>query len=117
MAKATLLQRPTEGLVRYRVRAQVYGNKKNLKNYNNNPSSGYKVFVNEALTKTRAKMFSRLHKCKRDGLIDSCWTYEGNLFIKKSRGGTKSVIRSEDDLLSIECLGEHRTQILETSEV
>lgn len=103
--------------VRYRDRALVYGNKKNLKNYNNNPSSGYKVFVNEALTKTRAKMFSRLRKCKRDGLIDSCWTYEGNIFVKKTQGGPKSLIRSDDDVLSIELRGEQRTQILETSEV
>ena len=59
---------------RYRSRAVVYGNKRNLKNYNRNPSSGYKVFINEALTKRRANVFSRLRRCKRDGLIDSCWT-------------------------------------------
>lgn len=98
----------------------VYGNKRNLKNYNNNPSSGYKVFVNEALTKHRAKMFSRLRKCKREGLIDSCWSYEGTLFVKKSRGGSKITIRTEEDVFSLEnpnvCDRIDR-QVLETSEV
>ena len=106
--------------VRYRDRALVYGNKRNLKNYNNNPSSGYKVFVNEALTKHRAKMFSRLRKCKREGLIDSCWSYEGTLFVKKSRGGSKITIRTEEDVFSLEnpnvCDRIDR-QVLETSEV
>ena len=86
---------------RYRSRAVVYGNKRNLKNYNSNPSSGYKVFINEAL-KRRANMFSRLRRCKRDGLIDSCWSYEGKLFVKKSPGGSKTVISDEEDVAAIE---------------
>lgn len=61
----------------------VYGNKKNFKNYNNNFLSGYKVFVNEVLIKICVKMFLCLCKCKRDGLIDLCWIYEGNIFVKK----------------------------------
>lgn len=76
--------------------------KKNFKNYNNNPSSGYKVYINEALTKRRANMFSHLRRCKRDGLIDSCWTYEGKLFVKKSPGGSKTLIRDKEDVASIE---------------
>jgi hypothetical protein len=90
---------------RYRSKAVVYGNKRNLKNYNSNHSSGYKVFINEALTKRRANVFSRLRRCKRDGLIDSCWTYEGKLFVKKSLGGSKTLIRDEDDVALIEHTG------------
>ena len=34
--------------VRYRDRATVYNNKKNLKGFNDNENNGYKFFVNEA---------------------------------------------------------------------
>lgn len=64
--------------VRFRDRALVYSNKRNLKSYNQNPSNSYKIFVNEALTTKRAK----LRRCRLDQLIQSCWTYKGNLFVK-----------------------------------
>lgn len=64
--------------VRFRDRALVYSNKRNLKSYNQNPSNSYKISVNEALTTKRAK----LRRCRLDQLIQSCWTYKGNLFVK-----------------------------------
>lgn len=64
--------------VRFRDRALVNSNKRNLKSYNQNPSNSYKIFVNEALTTKRAK----LRTCRMDQLIQSCWTYKGNLFVK-----------------------------------
>lgn len=44
--------------ISYRDRDLVYLNKKNLKSYNNSPSNNNKVFINEALIRTRAKLFA-----------------------------------------------------------
>lgn len=87
--------------VRYRDRALVYSNKRNLKSYNQNTSNNYKIFINEALTTKRAKLYAKLRRCRRDRLIQSCWTYEGNIFVKKTEQSRKIRIQSDSDITEI----------------
>jgi exosome complex exonuclease DIS3/RRP44 len=83
---------------RYRDRATVYNNKKHLKSFNRNPSNNYKIYINEALTSTRAKIYSELRKLRREQVIHSCWTFDGNIFLKRSETDRKIRVRSENDL-------------------
>lgn len=51
---------PREIILRFvscRDKTRVFGNTKNLKNFNLNPSNRYKIFVNEALTKKRTQLY------------------------------------------------------------
>lgn len=76
----TIQGKPRDIIVRflsYRDRDLIYLNKKNFKSYNNKPSNNNRVFINEALTRTRAKLFARTRRLHKEKLIDGCWTMDG----------------------------------------
>lgn len=68
--------------VSYRDKARVFGEKKNLKNFNKNPSIKYKIYVNEALTKPRAQLHYEVRWLVNNGELDSAWTYDGKTTVK-----------------------------------
>ena len=45
--------------VSYRDRARVYGNKRNLKAYNNNTKKTDPIYINESLTQTHLRSFEK----------------------------------------------------------
>ena len=44
---------------------------------------GSRIFVNEQLTKKNAGLFKKARELRRNGVIDSTWTYNGRVFVKK----------------------------------
>lgn len=66
----------------YRNCANVFHHKHNLKNYNHNPSTSSKVFLNEALTKLRLAILFEASKLVRNKLVNSVWTYDGRIIVK-----------------------------------
>lgn len=61
---------------------------------------GSRIFVNEQLTKKNAGLFKKARELRRNGVIDSTWTYNGRVFVKKTQTATPEEIRVEDDLQS-----------------
>lgn len=55
----------------YRDCTNVFYHKRNLKNYNHNPSTSSKVFINEALTKLRLTILFEAIKFVRNKLVNS----------------------------------------------
>ena len=53
---------------------------------------GTSVFINEHLTSKNARIAREARSLVKDKLVNSCWTRNGNVFIKKEeRGGTMKV--------------------------
>lgn len=89
----------------YRDRAKVYGNKKNLKSYNNNPSKQTgRIFINEALTTRRFELYGKTRDLVKKKKIDSTWTYDGRIYVKLSGPRGKNVIINS--LEDLECFHE-----------
>lgn len=80
----------------YRDRALVYNNKKNLKSYNANPSNRSRIFINEALTRTRNQLFFKTRKLAAAKQIDSVWTYDGRIIIKTNNKKRISLTNEAD---------------------
>lgn len=66
----------------YRDCANVFHHKRNLKNYNQNPSTSSKVFIKEALTKLRLTILFKASKLVRNKLVNSVCTYDGRIIVK-----------------------------------
>ena len=86
--------------VSYRDRARVYGNKRNLKAYNNNPTKKTDpIYINEALTQTRSELFRKTRELVKSRKLHSCWTYDGRIYAKlHGVHGRKIIISSVEDL-------------------
>ena len=88
---------PRAIIVRFRSKAERYrviSNRKNLKQYNE--GKDIKVYINEDLTATRAKLFSTVRKLQKDKHFSQVWTYNGNIRIKDHQGTVKSVDSVDD---------------------
>lgn len=110
--------KPRDIIVRflsYRDRATVFHHKRNLKNYNHNPSTSSRVFINEALTKQRSNILFEARKLARSRLVDSVWTYDGRIIVKMDEN--RITLTTEDDLEKLKTRLEHHydERILTTS--
>ncbi|XP_061187086.1 uncharacterized protein LOC133195245 [Saccostrea echinata] len=83
--------------VRYSDKVLVYNNKSNLKGWNDNPTNGYKIYINEALTRRRSMLFAKTREAVRNHRVKGCWTYDGKIYIKKNND-KKAVIKNITDL-------------------
>ena len=72
----------------------MISNQKNLKQYNE--GKDIKVYINENLTSTRAKLFSTVRKLQKDKHFSQVWTYNGNIRVKDHPGTVKSVDSVDD---------------------
>lgn len=93
-------RRPRDIIVRflsYRDRALVYTNKRNLKTHNSDPNNHYKIYINEALTQQRAKLYKQTRDLFKDKKIASCWTSDGKILVKSHDDRTVN-IQNETDL-------------------
>lgn len=64
---------------RYRDKQRVFLSKKNLKNYPD------KTFITEDLTAVNHSVIKSLLPLKKDGLINSFWTRDGRIIVKKGK--------------------------------
>lgn len=87
--------------VSYRDKARVFGNKRNLKNFNQNPSNKYKIYINEALTKPRAQLYYEVRKLVNNREVDSAWTYDGKIIVKTHKN-RKITIETEEDFRKLQ---------------
>lgn len=79
--------------VSYRSRAALLSCKSHLKN-----SVKYKgVYINEDLTRYRAGLLRSARLLVKSGKVQSAWSRDGRIFIKKN-DGSRMVINSEDDM-------------------
>ena len=46
---------------------------------------GSRIFVNEQLTKKNAGLFKKARELRRNDVIDSTWTYNGRVFVKRHK--------------------------------
>lgn len=100
--------KPRDIIVRflsYRDRATVFYHKRNLKNYNHNPSTSSKVFINEAMTKQRSNIMFEARKLARSRLVDSVWTYDSRIIVKMDEN--RVTLTTEDDLEKLKTRLEH----------
>lgn len=96
----TIHVKPRDIIVRFiSYRDLVYFNKKNLKSYNNNPSNNNRVliYVNEVLTRTRAKLFAQTRRLHKEKFIAGCRTMDGRITMKLLNGNIVTITR-EDEL-------------------
>lgn len=82
--------------VSYRDKARVFRNKRNLKNFNQNPSNKYKIYINEALTKPRAQLYYEVRKLVNNRELHISWIYDGKI-IAKTHKHRKITIETEED--------------------
>lgn len=96
----TIHVKPRDIIVRFiSYRDLLYLNKKNLKSYNNNPSNNNRVliYVNEVLTRTRAKLFAQTRRLHKEKFIAGCRTMDGRIEMKLLNGNIVTITR-EDEL-------------------
>ena len=88
---------PRQIIVRFRSKATRYrliSNRKNLREYNN--ENDCKIYINEDLTSTRARLFSTVRSLQKKRLFDQVWTYNGNVKVKDNTGHVVSIGNLED---------------------
>jgi hypothetical protein len=56
---------------------------------------GSGIYINEALTRTRAQLFSQTRALKRQKKIQDTWTKTGAIFVKLLDGDIKKVVSDE----------------------
>ena len=62
---------------------------------------GGRIFINENLTSSRRKVLMKANQMRKDGLLVSCWTLDGKIYIKTSPDGNPVRIYAEDNLKNI----------------
>ena len=85
--------------IRYRGRASVYNNKKNLKGFNYNENNGNIIFVIEVLTRRRSALFSRARQGVRSGGAKGSWSYDGEA-ITMANQSTESTVKRRPKMLT-----------------
>jgi hypothetical protein len=90
--------------VSYRDKARVYARKSNLKTHNRNTAKQTgPIYINEALTRNRAALFGKARGLVKRDCLDSCWTYDGRIYVKTIGPNSKKIIvKSENDLSSFD---------------
>ena len=76
----------------YRMPNMVFHSKSRLK-----ADRTKKIFIKEDLTKFRSELFFKTRQLKKKQQIADCWTFDGRVLLKNSRG-VVTAINSQDDL-------------------
>ena len=98
--------------ISHKAKSKLYKSRAKLKdvrvhqlfpNYSAAVSSkeGGRIFINENLTSSRRKVLMKANQMRKDGLLVSCWTLDGKIYIKTSPDGNPVRIYAEDDLKNI----------------
>ncbi|MCG8049149.1 MAG: hypothetical protein N0E48_26695 [Candidatus Thiodiazotropha endolucinida] len=103
--KSTGPQQILVKFARYHDKRRVFLSKKNLKN---NPN---KIFMTEDLTAVNHSLVKSLLPLKKNGTIDSFWTRDGRVLVKKDRNGDPVRLSPNDSIgfkLGLVNVEEHR---------
>ena len=90
-------EEPRQVIVRFRskaIRYSVISNRKNLKEFND--KNDCKIYINEDLTSTRARLFSTIRTLQKKRHFDQVWTYNGNVKVKLHDGHIKPIANLDD---------------------
>ena len=98
--------------ISHKVKSKLYKSRAKLKNvrvhqlFPNHSAvisskQGGRIFINENLTSSRIKVVMKANQMRKDGLLVSCWTFDGKIYIKTSPDGKPVRIHAEDDLTNI----------------
>ena len=90
-------EEPRQVIVRFRpkaIRYSVISNRNNLKEFND--KNDCKIYINEDLTSTRAKLFSTVRTLQKKRHFDQVWTYNGNVKVKLHDGHIKPIANLDD---------------------
>ena len=80
----------------YQIKQLVYSNKKSLKNNLNG------TFISEDLTRFNHNLVKSLSGLKKDKKINSYWTMNGRIFVKKDADDDPCKILTHDDIRGVE---------------
>lgn len=79
----------------WKLKNKVFMSKSKLKVHK---SSEFNVFITEDLTKKRQFMVQQLDNARRQGKIDSFWTYDGRIYYKITSTGKVKLLRNVCDI-------------------
>ena len=65
-----------------------------MKDYNDENSTN--IFINEHLTASRAKLFSRIRQLQKKRYFNKAWTYNGTIRVKDLQGMVKTISNTDD---------------------
>ena len=76
-----------------KIRGEILRTRKELKDKQNNT-----IYISEQLTKYASDLFYKTRKLVKNNIIQSTWTRNGLVYIRKSSNGDPLLIRSDNDL-------------------
>lgn len=91
-------EEPRPVIVRFMTRTDRYrilADRRKLKNFNENRP--IKIYINEDLTRARARLFSTVRRIQKKGHFEQCWTTNGNIKVKDLNGRVQA-IKNVDDI-------------------
>jgi len=100
LPKARSATGPRPLIVRFtnrKIRSQILAARKLLR------QNRSKVFINEHLTKHKSDLFAETRKLQKGKLIASCWTWNGNVYVKtlESKGSKIVMINNMSSLRNV----------------
>ena len=78
------------------VKKEIFKARANLRR-NGNPICN-NLFVNDFLTRRKVELFKKTRELKKNGKIQSTFTFDGNVYIKMAEGANRKLIRGPSDL-------------------
>ena len=78
----------------WKIKNQIFKQKKQLK------SNANKIYITEDLTRYRQQLVSKIQIARKERRIDSFWTNDGRIFLKKTSNSPKVMIKCVEDIYS-----------------
>ena len=88
---------PRPIIVRFRSKQErfhVISNRRHMKDYNDENST--RIYINEDLTASRAKLFSTVRQLQKKKYFNQAWTYNGTIRVKDMQGMVKIISNTDD---------------------
>ena len=76
----------------WKIKNQIFKQKKQLK------SNANKIYITEDLTRYRQQLVSKIQIARKERRIDSFWTNDGRIFLKKTSNSPKVMIKCVEDI-------------------
>ena len=78
----------------WKIKNQIFKQKKQLKSNTN------KIYITEDLTRYIQQLVSKIQIARKERRIDSFWTNDGRIFLKKTSNSPKVMIKCVEDIYS-----------------
>lgn len=76
----------------WKIKNQIFKQKKHLK------SNANRIYITEDLTRYRQQLVSKIQIARKERKIESFWTNDGRLFLKKTSNSPKVLIKCVEDI-------------------